>query len=173
MEQTNWKDIAELIGITAIVASLVFVGLQMKQAQEIAVSQVTMALAEVEMARDALLAEHADIWVRGSAGEELDPVETSIYGRLVSANAGRFFQSRAFYQLGFTDAGDVGPITTATLMHRHPGVRAEWQRRYDERARYRQPLLTSEFDVLRASGVANDELILQYVKILDEMYSDE
>ena len=28
---TNWKDIAELIGIAAIVASLVFVGLQMRQ----------------------------------------------------------------------------------------------------------------------------------------------
>lgn len=31
MKQTDWKDIAELIGIAAIVASLVFVGLQMQQ----------------------------------------------------------------------------------------------------------------------------------------------
>ena len=31
MKSTNWKDIAELIGIAAIVASLVFVGLQMRQ----------------------------------------------------------------------------------------------------------------------------------------------
>ncbi len=38
MNSTNWKDIAELIGIAAIVASLVFVGLQMKQSQEIALS---------------------------------------------------------------------------------------------------------------------------------------
>ena len=33
---TNWKDIAELIGIAAIVFSLIFVGLQMKEEQEIA-----------------------------------------------------------------------------------------------------------------------------------------
>ena len=38
MKQTNWKDIAELVGITAIVASLIFVGLQMKQSQEIALA---------------------------------------------------------------------------------------------------------------------------------------
>lgn len=38
MKLANWKDIAELIGITAIVASLVFVGLQLKQSQEIALS---------------------------------------------------------------------------------------------------------------------------------------
>jgi len=36
MKMTDWKDTAELIGIAAIVASLIFVGLQMKQSQEIA-----------------------------------------------------------------------------------------------------------------------------------------
>mgnify|MGYP001813140891 CR=1 FL=1 len=38
MTQASWKDIAELIGISAIVASLVFVGLEMRQSQEIAVA---------------------------------------------------------------------------------------------------------------------------------------
>ena len=37
MSSRNWKDIAELIGIGAIVASLIFVGLQLQQSQEIAV----------------------------------------------------------------------------------------------------------------------------------------
>ena len=40
MKKTDWKDIAELIGIAAIVASLIFVGLQMKQDQQIAVAQL-------------------------------------------------------------------------------------------------------------------------------------
>ena len=31
MKSTNWKEVAELIGIVAIVASLVFVGMQMQQ----------------------------------------------------------------------------------------------------------------------------------------------
>ena len=34
----TWKEIAELVGIAAIVASLIFVGLQMKQSQEIAIA---------------------------------------------------------------------------------------------------------------------------------------
>ena len=38
MRETGWKDIAEIIGIAAIVASLVFVGLEMRQSQEIAVA---------------------------------------------------------------------------------------------------------------------------------------
>ncbi len=37
MPSGSWKDIAEFFGIGAIVASLIFVGLQMQQSQEIAV----------------------------------------------------------------------------------------------------------------------------------------
>jgi len=33
MQSTNWKDIAELIGLAAIVASLIFVGLELRQTQ--------------------------------------------------------------------------------------------------------------------------------------------
>ena len=38
LKSTNWKDIVELVGIAAIVASLIFVGLQMQQSQEIAIA---------------------------------------------------------------------------------------------------------------------------------------
>ncbi len=38
MKSTNWKDITELFAIAAIVASLIFVGLQLKQSQKIAVA---------------------------------------------------------------------------------------------------------------------------------------
>ena len=36
MKFSEWKDIAELVGLAALVASLVFVGLQLKQSQDIA-----------------------------------------------------------------------------------------------------------------------------------------
>ena len=38
MKRTDWRYIAELIAIASIVASLLFVGLQLKQAQEIAIA---------------------------------------------------------------------------------------------------------------------------------------
>ena len=41
MRPTNWKDIAELSGIAAIVVSLIFVGFQMRQAQVIANAELT------------------------------------------------------------------------------------------------------------------------------------
>jgi hypothetical protein len=38
MKSMSWKDVAEFVGIAAIVASLLFVGLQLKQSQEIAIA---------------------------------------------------------------------------------------------------------------------------------------
>ena len=47
MKNANWKDVAELIGIAAIVASLIFVGLQMRQSQEIAMAEQYQARAVI------------------------------------------------------------------------------------------------------------------------------
>ena len=37
MNSTNWKDIAEFVGISGIVASLVFVGMELRQSHQIAI----------------------------------------------------------------------------------------------------------------------------------------
>ena len=44
MKPANWKDITELVGIAAIIGSLVFVGLQMRQAQQLAQAQLAVSL---------------------------------------------------------------------------------------------------------------------------------
>jgi hypothetical protein len=49
MKPGNWRDVAELIGIAAIVASLVFVGLQMKQTHEIALSSAYQARSAISI----------------------------------------------------------------------------------------------------------------------------
>lgn len=56
MDPTKLKDWMEVVGIFALVASLVFVGLQMKQAQEI-------AIAEQYQVRAIFAAEHTGSWV--------------------------------------------------------------------------------------------------------------
>ena len=49
MKNIAWKDAAELVGIAAIVASLIFVGLQMRQSQEIAIADQYQARAEIAL----------------------------------------------------------------------------------------------------------------------------
>lgn len=40
MTNTKWKEIAEFVGVSAIVASLIFVGLELRQARQIAVADI-------------------------------------------------------------------------------------------------------------------------------------
>lgn len=49
MKSKNWKDIAELIGIAAIVASLIFVGVQLRQEQLIARTELASVSAEIKL----------------------------------------------------------------------------------------------------------------------------
>ena len=46
MKSVDWKSIAELLGIAAIVASLVFLAFQIKQTDEVARTEIFIAYAE-------------------------------------------------------------------------------------------------------------------------------
>ena len=49
MPRANWKEIAELLGIAAIVASLIFVGVQLRQEQLIARTEMASVSAEIKL----------------------------------------------------------------------------------------------------------------------------
>lgn len=40
MKSADWKDVAEFVGIAAIVASLIFVGIELQQSREIAIADI-------------------------------------------------------------------------------------------------------------------------------------
>ena len=93
MDSAKLNDWMQVIGIFALVASLIFVGLQMQQDREI-------ALSEIWQARTAVLIEHAS-----SAGSNeilLSAFAKNGSGRLaeitlVEQEAGRFYVWRAMY----------------------------------------------------------------------------
>jgi hypothetical protein len=117
----NWtsKDIAEMIGILAIVLSLLFVGLQMKQSQEIAIAAQyqeranaanDVLLTFMETATGAMGSQLADSVSRGEWPEELvqrvesmapDELEKSFlrYTTLMILYDNNLFQ----YESGFLD----------------------------------------------------------------------
>lgn len=81
MAGTSWKEIAEIVGVTAIVASLVFVGIELRQARQIAVADIyqqrTAMVIDIHAARIASepLTESLN---KLAAGEELTEWETSL-----------------------------------------------------------------------------------------------
>lgn len=75
MKGRDWKDIGELVGLTAIVGSLIFVGLQMRQDQDIAITQIWAMADQSTIELSALVSENRDLWINGLKGEELSETD--------------------------------------------------------------------------------------------------
>ena len=56
MKPSSWREVVELIGVAAIVASLVFVGLELRQSREIAISEAYQMRAAIEVSHGAAIA---------------------------------------------------------------------------------------------------------------------
>ena len=69
MSTPNWKGTAEFVGVIAIVGSLIFVGLQIKQEQEIALAEINLSLLASGIELNIAIGENAEVWAIGNAGK--------------------------------------------------------------------------------------------------------
>jgi hypothetical protein len=83
VKATEWKDTAELIGIVAIVVSLLFVGLQLWQAERISRSEIRQSIFANQIEMNNAIIRFSDVWLRGNAGDDLTPPEAEIFRRQV------------------------------------------------------------------------------------------
>ncbi len=127
MNYKSWLPIAELLGIVAVVASLIFVGLEIKQSREIARSDWTGVLSQEQIAYDSLLMAQPEVWRKGCLGDELSPSERNIFIR----------QFSSFYYVAFArwlrgnigiNGADPGWVSKeyAKNLHRYPGLGKTW-----------------------------------------------
>ena len=127
MKPGNWKDTAELIGIAAIVASLVFVGLQMMQARDIAISDGNLANAANKIERNNAIVQNPDIWVRGNAGEELNQEDAAVFRYLIQNVVDTaFFEIVRMRRLGADDIVDDLIADFSAFLYGNPGARQIW-----------------------------------------------
>ena len=127
MNHKEWLPVAELLGIIAVVASLIFVGLEIQQSREIARAEWTGILSQEQIAIDGLLMEQPEVWRKGCAGDDLSPAERTIFAR----------QFNAFHHLAFARwlRGNIGINNAdsawiskeyAKNLHRYAGLGEMW-----------------------------------------------
>jgi len=146
----NWKDIAELIGIGAIVASLVFVGLEMRQSRDIAMSELLLAYMQASEDARRDLNDHMDLWVRANNGEEISIEGAAIIANLVNDQENQaFFLSTQLARLG-SSTPDIVVLNFARWLHKYPAARTAWQARKDANSPYQsardEPLDAESFN---------------------------
>ena len=147
MKPANWKDIAELIGITAIVASLIFVGLQMRQAQDIAISDGNLANAANRIERNNSIGANPDIWLRGNSGEELDKNDAVIFHSMFQNTYDvAFFEFVRTRRLGSNVIAANVAADFSAFLFKNPGARNLWSEEEQDNTKYRKLLVPSHQD---------------------------
>ena len=133
--------VAEVVGVLAVVGSLVFVGVEIRQSRAVALSELDMSLVETQGQLRALMAEHADIWVRGGKGDPLTPTDSVVFHQLVIAwNDIAYFDAQRMVRLGEPELAEVIRHTFSRRLHQNPGARAVWDARSSELTAYRERL---------------------------------
>lgn len=124
MTKRDWKYIAEIAGIVAIIASLLFVGFQLQQDRRIAMAQHEASLFQARHALNQTIIDNAQIWARGNSGEELSGEEAIVFRSIVDIAVGRAFsRAQSADELGAAMQREIGIESFAIWLHQHPVAR--------------------------------------------------
>jgi hypothetical protein len=126
----KFNEVAELLGMVAIVASLIFVGLQLRQSQRIALAEMEVANSSASIELASLLSDHAEVWVRGIAGDELEGSDAEVFKSIVITLADNAYsEQKQFRLLGDDRLADAKVHEFAAYLHDRPGARRAWTER--------------------------------------------
>ena len=160
--RADWKDVAELFGIAAIVASLIFVGVQLRQDQQIALAEYGQSTSAIRVELDIALAEHAEILVKSNAGIELSEREHAI---LVSVTSALWRATQIDY-LERSRLGEDNPQfmtdVLAVFLFQNPGARRIWLEESEIQVRYLSQLNQKWIDPIR-------DLVINALDTLDRL----
>ena len=123
MDSAKLNDWLQVFGMFALVASLIFVGLQIRQTQEIAITDAANGYLEPSLTLKQLLIDNADVWQKGCMGEDLSAVDQSRVAHLFRA----YIEFAYFTWLGgrsgvFQGDGSQTFNRFAANIHRYPGI---------------------------------------------------
>ena len=121
------RDLIEVIGLVAIVASLIFVGIELRQSRAIAISDGNLSNAEIQIETNNAINEHSAIWISGNSGEVLSADDAVIFHNLVRNKAIHAFMEYArLDQVEFDEAAEAINTEFAIFLFENPGARQIW-----------------------------------------------
>ena len=153
MKNVDWKGIAELIGLAAIVASLIFVGLQMRQDQEIAEAQAYVDASAALTELNQYLEDNKEVWIKGLDGAELSTADEFTFHVLCRTI---YVQKIAQWERAKRlDAGDPDLFAQSYAydIHVYPGLRQFFEEVIASLERRRSPFGRTRADDTFTSAV--------------------
>ena len=127
MDSGRWKGAIEAVGLLSVVASLIFVGLEIRQSGQAANDTAMASDSSIIVDMESLVLSNADVWRRGCEGDDLEPTEALIYSHIHHAYTFQYFLrwTRDIKGLDVSSA-DLSIDNLAMNIYRNPGFAREW-----------------------------------------------
>jgi hypothetical protein len=120
----SFKDIAELVGIVAIIASLIFVGVQLKQDEQVANSDYVSNYSGRAGLLSELIAENSVVWTKACVGDSLTTHERELASQIYVRYYMHSYLTWLLYRVGLNQVDDDTPAEWfAESVWRYPGFR--------------------------------------------------
>lgn len=123
MDSQKLNDWLQVIGIFALVASLIFVGLQIKQTQQIGQGEAAASVLESTSSFRNTIMDNAEIWRSGCMGEELGDSDQTKFAKMYTSYLATVYWLWLSNDIGVIqfDAGSI-EYAYAANVHRYPGI---------------------------------------------------
>ena len=127
MNKTAWKNAIEAIGVLSIVASLIFVGLEVQQSTRAAIDASLSSDTSIIIDTESLVLSHPDVWRRGCLAELSDPTEQLIYSRIHHAYVFNYYLRWLRSTMGMESSSEQLAVDNVAMnIYRYTGFQAEW-----------------------------------------------
>ena len=128
MNRSHLRHWLEGIGIMAVVASLIFLGLQVRQERNVAAGQYAYDWLAAKSELTGLIIENNGIWIRGLKGEELSEEDSVTFDALATNYI--VFQTARYLNRVLVSGGDEFAVLVelAHTIETFPGLRTSWNK---------------------------------------------
>ncbi len=168
MDFKKFNEIAELVGIVAIVASLIFVGLELRQSHNIAKAEVMANYVANSTEKNNAIILRPDVWLKGNAGEELSEAEQVVFEyQVLNENDRAWFAIEQYKLIGYEDWVELDAMEFAIFLYQNPGARKVWIARENRREPYFAVLMNNDGDTSEFG-----DNVSSYLNILDSRFGE-
>jgi hypothetical protein len=132
---SNW---VQAIGVIGVVASLVFVGIEVRQSGRSAMDASLSSDSDVIVSVEELVTQNPDAWYRGCRGDKLQPADEVVFTHTFHAYEFLYYLRWLRAERGVAASNsNISIDNMAAAVHRNPGLRRLWEDH--AKARYHMP----------------------------------